>query len=108
MLVAFHLEKPLRAGATTIRGSGPPGTPFVVANVTFMGEPWVFGTVGEDGTFEFEIQALEENHRIGIALGDLSQTPWTEEQFRDPLFNGDEAQSVPNVGFFYDTALVGP
>lgn len=109
MLVAFRLEKPLRAGDTVVRGLGPQNVPIVLADVTFMGEPIVFGTIGADGTFAFELPApLEEGHRIGLGLGDLGQTPWSEEDFRDPRLYGDEALSVPNVGFFYDTNLVAP
>lgn len=109
MLVPFRLEKPLRVGDTQVRGSGPPGVPIIIANVTLMGEPLVFGEIGPDGHFEVELPSpLEENYRIGVALGDFAGTPWTEEIFRHPVFYGDESQTVPQVGFFYDTNLVKP
>ena len=109
MLAPFRLEKPLRVGDTRVRGSGPPEVPIILADITLMGEPLVFGNTTADGTFDFELpQPLELNHRIGVALGDQAQTPWTEEQFRLPLFRGDEPQTVPNVGFFFDTSLVVP
>jgi predicted small lipoprotein YifL len=109
MLVPFRLEKPLRAGDIAVRGSGPPDVPIIIANVTLMGTPLIFGEIGPDGHFEFDLPApLEENHRIGLALGDLTGTPWSEEMFRDPVSYGDEPQTVPQVGFFYDTSLVKP
>lgn len=109
MLVPFRLEKPLRAGDTHVRGSGPPGVPIVITNITLMGEPLVYGKIGADGRFDLELpDPLQENYRIGIALGDLAGTPWTKEDFRNPLFYGDEAQTVPKVGFFYDSSLVIP
>ena len=106
MLVPFRLEKPLHAGDTHVRGSGPPGVPIIIANITLMGEPLVLGEIGPDGHFDFVLpKPLEENYRIGLALGDLAGKPWTEDDFRQPSFYGDEAQTVPQVGFFYDSCL---
>lgn len=104
----FTLEKPIVAGDTFVRGTGPAGVPIIIMDVTSMGIPLGQVTIGEDGTFEVEVQPLGENYRIGIALGDLSGTDWTEESFQDDSFEGDEAKSVPLVGFFFDTAMVGP
>lgn len=109
MLVPFRLEKPLRAGDTQIRGSGPPGVPIIIANITLMGEQIVFGEIGPDGRFDFELSnPLEENYRIGLALGDMTGKSWTEETFRHPMFHGDEAQTVPQAGFYYDSSQVQP
>lgn len=109
MLVPFRLERPLRAGDTHIQGSGPPGVPIIIANVTLMGEPLVFGEVGPDGRFDFELPGpLEEHYRIGVAVGEIVGMPWTEETFRHPVFHGEEPQTVPQVGFFYDSSQVVP
>jgi hypothetical protein len=109
MLVPFRLDRPLRAGDTHVRGSGPPGVPIVIANVTRMGDPLVYGEIGADGRFDFELpDPLEASVRIGVALGDLSGEPWNEETFQHPVFNGEGSQTVPQVGFFYDTTQVEP
>lgn len=109
MLVPFRLDKPLRAGDTHVRGSGPPGVPIIVANITLMGEQLVFGEIGPDGQFEFQLpDPLEENYRIGLTVGNLTGTSWTEETFRHPLFHGDDPQTAPQAGFYYDSSLVEP
>jgi hypothetical protein len=64
------------------------------------------GQVKEDGTFEIALpRLLEAKHRVGLTI-DLADAPWTEEDFQSPEFNGDEALMVPQVGFYYDTAMV--
>jgi hypothetical protein len=105
-IVPFTLEKPLAAGATTVRGTGPAGVPIVIANVTFMGEVLGQGVIGEDGGFEISVAPLEEGHRLGIAIGELAATPWTYADFYVEGFRGDNAMQVPQVGFLFDSALV--
>ena len=87
-------------------GRGPAGVPIGLLNITFMGTMLGQTTIGEDGTFAFTVEPLEAGHRIGIVLGILDGTQWTPEYFQNSAFYGDEARSVPLVGFFYDTALV--
>jgi hypothetical protein len=96
----------VREGDTVVRGSGPAGVPVLLVDVTFMGQNLAQTVIGSDGTFELTIQALESNHRIGLMLGELAGTPWTDASFRDPGYNGKEAMQVPQVGFLYDTVLV--
>ena len=102
----FVLARPVRQGDTVVRGSGPAGVPVLLVDVTFMGQNLAQTVIGPDGTFEVTMQALESNHRIGLMLGELAGTPWTDASFRDPGYNGKEAMQVPQVGFLYDTVLV--
>jgi hypothetical protein len=107
--IAFRLNKPLREGDTTVSGSGPADLPIIISDVTFNGNELAKGTIGSDGKFMIKLaNPLEKNHRIGVALGDLSGTQWAGEAFSDPGFFGEEYQQIPMVGFFYDTTMVQP
>lgn len=102
----FMLDKPIYAGATTVSGSGPAGVPIFILDITFAGEPLAQGVIGRDGSFSFPVNELEKGHRLGIALGDLAGSGYTEEELLVPGYFGDTALTVPTIGFFLDTALV--
>ena len=105
-VVPFVIERPLVAGATEVRGSGPSGVPVFIADITFMGEPLGTGTIGPDGKFAIQVSPLPASHRIGIALGVLEGTAWKPEDFYPEKFFGPGAMQVPQVGFFHDTEMV--
>jgi hypothetical protein len=102
----FKLDRPILAGATEIRGTGPAGVPIYIADITFMGDPLGTGKVGSDGKFVIVVKPLEAAHRIGLALGILEGTPWKPEDFYRQEFYGPEAMQLPTVGFFFDTAMI--
>ena len=104
--VSFQVERPLQAGATTVSGSGPPGVPILLQDVTFMGTLVGRGIIDENGQFEVDLSApLEAGHRIGLTV-DVGGTAWELEDFSSEEFYGEKALSVPQVGFYYDTAVV--
>jgi hypothetical protein len=102
----FTLTRPIRPGDTVVRGTGPAGVPIMLVDVTFMGQPLAQTVIGADGTFDVTVQPLGGNHRLGLMLGELAGTPWTDSSFRDSGYKGQEAMQVPQVGFLYDTVLV--
>jgi hypothetical protein len=104
--VPFHLDRPVVAGTAVIRGTGPAGVPIWIADVTFMGEVLGQGKIGPDGKFAIQVQPLDANHRIGVALAELAGTPWTAEDFYRAEFYGPDATQAPQVGFFFDTVMV--
>jgi hypothetical protein len=64
------------------------------------------GIIDESGQFEIDLSApLESGHRIGLTI-DVSGTAWEPEDFSSEEFYGEKALSVPQVGFYYDTAMV--
>lgn len=105
-IVPFRLDKPIVEGTDRVSGTGPAGVPIVLVDVTFMGPILGSGIIKSDGTFVIDVPTLEKAHRIGLAIGDLSGTQWTPEDFRALEYRGDEPQQVPQVGFFYDTTMV--
>lgn len=105
-VVPFRLEKPLIEGDTKIKGSGPPNVPIVILDITFMGQLVAIGSTDEVGNFTLTVAPLEKGHWLGLALGNLSTTNFTEEDFRNEGFYGEEVTVVPQIGFFYDTTTV--
>ncbi len=102
----FRLDKPLVAGMTRITGSGPAGIPVLIADVTMGGDILGSATIGRNGKFEIRLQtSLEAAHRIGLTIGDLTGTGKQYQDFQQEFY-GDEAFLVPQVGFFFDTAMV--
>jgi len=104
--IPFLLDKPILAGAKEISGSGVPGVPIAILDITLMGPVLGQTTIKEDGSFVVEVSPLEAGHRVGLFLANLEGTSWKPEDFQDKGYFGEEARMVPMVGFFYDTALV--
>ena len=107
-IVPFVLTTPLKKGATEVKGTGPKGVPIILADYTFQGEVMGSTVVQEDGTFLFEVQPLQENHRLGIKLAELDNTKWNAMTFTDPRFFGPGFMPMPQDGFYLDTAMVEP
>ena len=106
-VVPFRLDKPIAVGATQVTGSGPVDVPIMLSDITFGGSMLAVGTIDQDGRFELGLgKPLEANHRIGITLGNLTGTKWQPEDFFDKGFHGDQALSVPQIGFFFDTCMI--
>ncbi len=106
--VRFQIDRPVRTGATVVKGSGPAGIPIAIINVTDMGAELGAGVIDPNNRFAIAVSPLPVNVRIGLTLGDLTGTSYTYEQFNEEAYKGEEALLVPLVGYFQDTALVQP
>lgn len=106
-IVPFAIERPVDAGSTVIRGTGPAGVPIIIVSVTFMGEVLGEGFIGDDGVFEISVPALEAENWVGVALADLTGSEFTFEDFYPTGFYGEGAAQVPQVGFVFDSVTVG-
>lgn len=105
--IPFRLNKPLTAGATQVTGTGPAGVPLSLQDVTFMGTLLAQTVIKPDNTFVFQLAApLEAKHRLGIMVDNLAGTKFKPEDFYSPDYLGDESMQLPQVGFYYDTAMV--
>lgn len=105
----FSLDRPLQAGATTVSGQAPGELSLAVVDVTFAGEILGTGRSDADGAFSISVSPLPEGHRIGVTLssleGDRSMEEFAEEYYP---YRGEGYTNVPNIGVFFDTAVVQP
>lgn len=99
----FQIDRPVRADATVVTGSGPKGTAIVLFDLTRMGLELGATTIGQDGRFAVNVEPLVGNIRIGIQLAEPNDAIWA-----DKTLLGPEAQAMPMVGAFVDTVLVSP
>ncbi len=99
----FQIDRPVRAGATVVSGTGMKGMAIKLYDLTRMGVELGSGIVQSDGRFAIEVEPLLANIRIGIQLVEQDDRVW-----QDKSRLGPEALVVPLVGIFVDTALVGP
>jgi len=98
----YTINEPLIAGATTVSGTGPPGIPLYVIDVTLVGEKLGMGVIGEDGQFVIEVDPpLIADHAVGLALG---PTEGTELDVAE-LLQGNY-DDIPLVGVVFAEAMV--
>ncbi len=104
--VPLKLNTPITEGATSVSGTGPANIPIVVADISLFGQVLGEGKINADGTFNVTLtNPMEKGHRIGVTIGETKGTEWEGQDFTKEGFFGTEPQLVPNVGFFYDTAM---
>lgn len=103
----FRLDLPLEPGATLVTGQAPPGLALIVADVTYNGEVLGSGVAGDDARFSIEVAPLRPGNRVGVTFGEieagLSLVEMAEKYYQ---YRGEGFTNIPNVGIFYDSALV--
>jgi hypothetical protein len=105
----FRLDLPLQAGATTVSGQAPPDLALAVADVTYNGVILGTGVSDADGRFVIGVQALPEGNRVGITFAELQPgKTLTDMSFEYFPHRGEGFMNLPNVGIYFDTAMVEP
>lgn len=99
--ILLAMDKPISTSDSEITGVGPAGLNVSIVNITFMGEFLGSGVIEEDGTFAIEVENLQSGIRIGLAA-DVSSQGLSE----DDIKLGDGAISVPQIGNFFDSAIL--
>lgn len=105
----FSLDRPLQAGATTVSGQAPGELNLAIVDVTFAGEILGTGRSGADGSFSISVSPLREGHTVGVTISSL-EGDQTMEEFAVEYYpyRGEGYTNVPNIGVFFDTAVVQP
>jgi len=104
VLVAPQLDEPIYAGDTQITGQGPFGLPIRLYDVGLTGNELGGSVVDEEGTFVVILQQpLVVGQRVGLALGDLSETAYTSEQLQDYA-----VIDLPVIGLLFADVKVQP
>lgn len=105
----FSLDRPLEAGATTVTGQAPGELSLAVVDVTFAGEILGTGRSDADGAFSITVSPLPEGHTVGVTISSV-EGDQTMEEFAVEYYpyRGEGYANVPNIGVFFDTAVVQP
>ena len=105
----FRIDQPVSAGATEITGQAPPDTALAIIDITFNGAVLGSGRSDANGLFAIPVTGLVEGNRIGVGVGELAASQTIEQmaEFYFP-YRGEGFMNIPNVGIYFDTALVGP
>ena len=105
----FSLDRPLESGATLVTGEAPAELNLAIVDVTFAGEILGTGSSDSDGAFSISVSPLPEGHRIGVTISSL-EGEQTMEEFATEYYpyRGEGYTNVPNIGVFFDTAIVQP
>jgi len=101
--IRFEIDRPVTAKDTVIKGSGLPGTPIEIQDVTRMGVVLGAAVIGEDGRFEISVPPLDAGIRIGISLAEPNDEIWA-----NPALFGPQPLVVPLAGSYLDTVSVMP
>ncbi|MDX1414536.1 MAG: hypothetical protein R3293_10120 [Candidatus Promineifilaceae bacterium] len=105
----FRIDLPLKAGNTTISGQAPPDLAIAVVDVTYNGIVLGSGRSDANGRFEIGVQPLPNGNRVGLTFAELeggkTYPEMAEEYFPH---RGEGFINIPNVGIFFDSALVEP
>lgn len=106
-IVPFRINKPVKPGANEVSGSGPANVPVILVSITVNGDLLGEGTIDANGTYTIKtIRPILEGERIGVTIGNLSGSPYTDTDFDDNRFNAEEAMFIPQIGYFFDTTFI--
>lgn len=105
----FQFDQPLESGATTVSGQAPPDTALAIADITFNGAILGSGRSDSDGRFSISVSPLPADHRIGVTVAELQPGQSISDMSAAYYpHRGDGFMNLPNIGVFFETALVGP
>jgi hypothetical protein len=105
----FRFDQPLQAGATTVSGQAPPDVALAIADITFNGAILGSGRSDSDGRFSIPVSPLPDGHRIGITVAELRPGQTISDMSAEYYpYRGDGFMNLPNIGVFFETALVEP
>jgi hypothetical protein len=105
----FSFDLPVEADATTVSGQAPPDVALAIADLTFNGAILGSGRSDSDGRFSISVSPLPDGHRIGVTVAEL-QPGQTISDMSAAYYphRGDGFMNLPNIGVFFETALVEP
>lgn len=105
----FRIDQPVSAAATTLTGQAPPDTPLAVMDITYNGALLGTGRSDSNGQFSIQVAGLVDGNRIGLGIAELTEGQTLDQmaQFYFP-YRGEGFMNLPNLGIFFDTALVTP
>ena len=78
-------------------------------DISYNGAVLGLGRSDDSGRFSVPVTGLIEGNRIGLGIGELAPGQSIEEmaEFYFP-YRGEGFMNIPNLGIYFDTALVTP
>jgi hypothetical protein len=105
----FKIDQPLVAGSTTVTGQAPKNLSLAIVNMTLGGTILGTGLSDDDGRFTITVSPLPEGYRIGVTVTDVEPgTTFEDVAVELYEYRGKGYMSVPSIGVFFDSAMVGP
>jgi hypothetical protein len=99
----FTLNTPVKAADAEVSGSGPPGVPIKLIDISNSGETIAENTIGSDGTFKFDVSGkLVAGNSIALKLGSVEGTGLDPNSF----LSGPGYSDMPFVGTIFDSTVV--
>jgi hypothetical protein len=99
----FTLNTPVKSADAEVSGSGPPGVPIKLIDISSAGETIAENTIGPDGTFKFDVSGkLVAGNWIALKLGSVEGTGLDPNKF----LSGPDYSDMPFVGTIFDSTIV--
>ncbi len=99
----FSMVEPVRASDTLVTGTGAPGVPIKLVDVTQSGLTLAETTINDDGSYTFDVAGkLVPQNRISLILGDTEGTSFN----RDEFLRGPGYQDNPFIGVMFATTII--
>ena len=104
----FRFDLPLNAQDRVVNGQAPPNMALAIVDVSSGGYVLGVGVSGADGRFSIGVQELPDGNRVGVTFSELQPGKTYADMSREYFpHRGEGFMNIPNVGIFFDTAVVG-
>ena len=105
----FRFDGPLKAGSTTVSGQAPPDLALAIVDITFNGVLLGTGVSDADGRFTIGVSPLPDGNRVGVTFAELQPGKTLADMSYEYFpHRGENFMNLPNVGIYFETALVEP
>jgi hypothetical protein len=99
----FRFDRPVTANDEFVAGTGPANVPIILISVSEVGAVLSETVIDDVGVFQFDLEEpLVSGHTIGIQLGDIENTEFSESDFQ----YSDTYYERPLVGILFDMLVV--
>ncbi len=103
----FRLDLPLNVQDRVVNGQAPPNLALAVVDVSSGGGVLGVGSSDADGRFSIGVSGLPDGHRVGITFSKLRPGKTHADMSREYFpHRGEGFMNIPNIGIFFDTAMV--
>lgn len=105
----FRIDAPVAVSDGVVTGQAPPDLALAIVDISSGGVMLGSGVTTADGQFSIGVSGLPDGHLVGITFSEL-QPGKTHADMSQEYFphRGEGFMNIPNIGIFFDTAVVAP